>query len=344
MSIGDHGPYGATLHTRDGRPIGDVPCADVISCSWSRESEEVSHAEVVFSTELLFAGDVVPWQAWLTVWDGQNPVWTGPVIKTEDDRRTLTVSARDIGVFLSRTRTPASKHWSGEGPQRVAADLFAQMIRLHRVRTAPDVRPMTDVDTFDYDTDEDATMLTENIDDLVKLGLRWTVFSGRPVLGDPSEDPVGELFDCDFLEATKIVRDGSRTANDVTVQGQNYAHTEEAELEGLRLQAIVSIDDLFGVANIKRAARQYVKQTGVIRQQVVVPSSMTLAPDADVSLGDLVPGATFIVNSRGLRQKMRLSKLEVSNEAGTHDVAVTLETVQRTTILGDMGAEIEEAQ
>lgn len=341
MTIGDHGPYAATLHTRRGEPVGDVPCADMLSCSWSRELGETSQASIAVDASLSFTDDVVPWQSWLTIWDGQQPVWTGPVIKTTDDQSTLTVAARDAGVFLSRTRTPVSQHWAGETPQRIAADLMESMLSIHRVNVQPDVRPMDDAETFDYDTSEDATLLSENFDDLSKLGLRWTIVAGRPLFGDPSAEPVGELFDCDFMESTKVVRDGSRAANDVTVQGQNFAHTEQAELGDLRLQALVSIDDLFGVANIRRAARQYVKQTGVIRRQVVVPSSMTLAPDADVSLGDLVPGAVFVVNTRGIRQRMRLSKVEVSNEAGKHDVAVTLETVQETTILGELGAEVD---
>lgn len=335
--IGDHGPYAATVHTVDGRVLGDIPVADIGSTQWSRELNEVSHATVVCSNAADVAAEVMPWQHWITLWDGLDAVWSGPVIKTVDDGSVLTVSARDTAALMSRTRTPASLWWAGKGPQDIAADLITPMLRLHGVQASPDVRPMLDVGRFDYSTDVDGTLLDQNIADLVKLGLRWTVVAGRPLLGSLGEEPVAELHDCDFAEATQLVRDGSRTANDVMVRGQNYAHTYVAKLGGLRLQTLVSIDDLFGVANIKRATRQYASQSGVVRQQIVVPSSVTLNPDAEVALGDLVPGALFAVHSRGLSQMMRLVKVEVTTDTGA-SVAVTLETMQRTTELEEAGA------
>ncbi|WP_182349324.1 hypothetical protein [Tomitella gaofuii] len=333
--IGDHGPYAATIHTVDGELLGDLALSQVVSTKWSRELNEVSRGTVVSTDAVDIAEHVTPWQHWITLWDGRDPVWSGPILKTTDDGRNLTVDARDVGCLLSRTRTTASQVWAGQGPQRIAADLWNQMLRLHRVNATPDVYPMPTVDRFDYNTSTDSTLLSQNMSDLVKLGLQWTIIAGRPVLGTVADDPVAELADCDFLEDTQLVRDGTRTANDVMVQGQNYAHTYVAPLGGLRLQALVSIDDLFGVSNIKRATRQYTELSGVIRQQIIVPSSVTLHQDAEVSLGDLIPGALFIVHSRGMSQIMRLVKVEVANESGSNKVAVSLETIQTTTELGE---------
>lgn len=333
--IGDHGPYAATIHTVNGSLLGELSLSQVVSTQWSRELNEVSRAKITCTDAVDVATDITPWQHWVTLWDGQDPVWTGPVLKTTDDGQSLTVNARDVGCLLSRTRTPSSQVWAGQGPQTIAADLWRQMLELHRVPATPHVFPMPDVDKFDYDTSTDATLLAQNMQDLVKLGLQWTVVAGRPVLGTVAGDPVAELADCDFLEDTQLVRDGTRTANDVMVRGQNYAHTYVADLGGLRLQALVSIDDLFGVANITRATRQYTELSGVIRQQIIVPSSVTLHPDAEVSLGDLIPGALFIVHSRGMSQIMRLTKTETATDAGGHKVSVNLETIQTTTELGE---------
>src|SRR5699024_1786123 len=204
----------------------------------SRELNEVSQATITCTNAADVAEDVMPWQHWITLWDSRTPVWSGPVLKTTDDGARLSISARDPGAFLSRTRTPASLWWAGRGPQDIAADLWRAMLRLHGIQASLDVRPMPDVDRFDYSTDVDGTLLDQNIADLVKLGLQWTVVAGRPVLGDVGAAPVAELRDCDFAERTQLVRDGSRTANDVMVRGQNYAHTYVSELGGLRLQAL----------------------------------------------------------------------------------------------------------
>lgn len=101
---------------------------------------------------------------------------------------------------------------------------------------------------------------------------------------------------------------------------------------GLVLQSLVSIDDLFGTANIRRAARQYTVASAQLRPRLVVPASAELDPRAEVDIGVLIPGVRMIVAARGQRALMRLTQVDVSWAAGEHSVKVTLETVNDTQV------------
>lgn len=327
--IGNMGEMAVSVHTVDGRAIGDLPCDVVSSVSWGREAVEVSGCEV----EVLTQADpdllesLRPWVHWMTVWDGSTNVWTGPVQKATLGREQTQVSARDTSTLMWRTRCPITKTWAETSPVDIAAQLWQLMLTHHGVNAAPTVLPGLADNSFTFSATADSRMLHQVMDDLVKLGLAWTVAGGRPVLGNFPAAPVAELADCDFLVEIKRLRDGTGTFNDVRVQGQNWAQTATAPLAGLRLQSLISLDDMFGVSNIQRATRQYVQDSASIRDVLVVPASASLHPDAPVTLDDLIPGRVFAVHSQGVSSLMRLDAMQVSSTPEQFDVQVTLVTV-----------------
>src|SRR5690606_9992224 len=112
--------------------------------------------------------------------------------------------------------------------------------------------------------------------------------------------------------------------NDVRLQGQNWAQTAIADLAGLRLQTLVSLNDLRGAANIQRAAQRRARDLARLRDELVVPANASLHPQAPVTLDDLVPGKVWAVHTERVSQLMRLDKVEVSGSAEAFDVQVTL--------------------
>jgi hypothetical protein len=315
-----------SVHTVDGRIVGDIPCTMLNTFTWGRESTEVSICDLGIATQ----GDpqlceqLLPWVHWVTMWHDDQPVWTGPIqgVTITDD--VTTVTARDPSTFMWRTRVPVTRSWVETAPARIAETLWAAMFSLHGIRVKPYVLPGIADATFTLSAKSDSKMLHQLMDELVKVGLEWTVVAGRPVLGEFSTAPVAELAECDFMVKLERRRDGSQTFNDVRVQGQNWAQTAIADLAGLHLQTLVSMPDLFGASNIQRAVLAYAKDSSRIRDEIYVPPQAALNPTAPVSFDDLMPGKVFVVHSKTTSELMRLDQLTVTGSPDRFDVQVTL--------------------
>lgn len=315
-----------SIHTVDGRHVGDFPCRVVNSFNWTREASEVSICsfEVATQGDPDLVEDLLPWVHWVTVWHDGTEVWTGPIQSVKITSAATTISARDTATLMWRTRVPVSRTWVDTHTEEIAFDLWKAMLQLHRVKVTPVVLTEVVQRSFTITAKAEQRMLNQLMDDLTKVGLVWTVVAGRPVFGRFSRDPVVTLEECDFMVELERRRDGTQTFNDVRIQGQNWAQNAKAELAGLNLQTVVSMDDMFGAANIQRAALQYAHDSARIRDELVVPSSASLHHEAPVSLDDLVPGKVFTVHSGTISQLMRLDQVAVSGSASGIDVQVGL--------------------
>lgn len=318
---------GISIHTVDGLSIGDLSCGFLQSVSWGRERSEVSRcsfASAAVSDPVL--AELAPWAHWATVWEDGKSVWTGPIQKITYSGSQVKVEARDCSTLMWRTRVPLTRNYTSTDPTVIAAQLWTMMLELHRVPVDPHVNPTVGGSSFDYSVSLDSKMLNSTMDDLVKLGLDWTVVAGRPVLGSMPDAPVALLEDCDFLTDLQRVRDGSNTANDVRLQGANYATTVKVPLADLHLQTLVSLDSMYGVSNVTSACREYAKRVASINDTLTVPSGASLHPDAPVDVQDLVPGNRFVVYAADISATMRLDAMQVSDAGGSRSVEVTLET------------------
>jgi hypothetical protein len=326
---GNIGGFTISVEGIDGTGVGDVPCRAVPDITWGRESNEVSRCQlsVVNSAAEQLIENIRPWYHWVSVWDGADQVWRGPVQRIEINQAQTSIACKDASTYMWRTRVPITRTWTDLDPSEIAAALWTLMMDLHQIRAVPLVLPDVDGESFTVAAVADSRMLNQLMDDLTKIGLRWTVVAGTPVLGPPPQDPVTTLGECDFLAALQIIRDGTGTYNDVRVRGKNFAQTAIIELAGLHLQTLISIDDMFGVSNIQKATLQYAQEVGMIRDLLVVPASASLHPDAPVGLSDLVPGNHFRVDARGLSSLMRLDQMQVISNSSKYDIQVTLETI-----------------
>ncbi|MCM6774965.1 hypothetical protein NDR87_26330 [Nocardia sp. CDC159] len=316
------------VRTVDGRPIGHIPCDRTTDVTWSRERNEVSRCEI--TTSDIDAGALVPWLHWIDIWEDGTPVWSGPVQEASTDLATgsTRIEARDVAAFLWYTRVPTTRQWQRLDPAPIAATLWQAMLELHRVDVDPTVLPPTDlVERFDFAVTANSRMLNAVMDELVRIGLDWTVVSGRPILGTLDTAPVAQLQDCDFMTSLRRVRSGKRSTCDVRVQGKNWAHTETVDMAGLHLQALISLDNMSGVANITAAARQYLREVGALRDLLEVPPGASLHPNAPLTTADLVPGSVFAVYAADMAALMRLKSVEIAWTGTNRDVRVTVDTV-----------------
>jgi hypothetical protein len=316
----------ASIHTIDGRHVGDFPCQSISGYTWGREDTEVSTAQITVQTQadVELVESLRQWVHWMTLWHDDTPVWTGPIWNIRITSTITVIDARDPAIFMWRTRVPITRTFTDTAPARIADSLWRSMNQLHGMRNTPVVIPGVVDDTFTIAAVADSKMLNSLMDELVKVGLHWTVVAGRPVLGVFPRDPVAELAECDFQVELERRRDGSTLFNDVRVQGQNWAQNAIVDLGGLNLQTIVSMDDLKGAGNIQRAAQQQAKDLAVIRDELVVPPSASLHPQAPLTLEDMIPGKTFIVHSTTVSQLMKLDQVTVSGSPDAFDVQVSL--------------------
>ena len=276
--------------------------------------------------------DIVPWLHWISVWDGTETelLWTGPILRARASRRGLQLTARDHGSLLKRTWTPITRRWEAADPATIAGGMWEAMLRHHGLNVEPIIRTDPEGDRFDFSAVAEQDMLDVTMDSLVQLGLRWAVTAGIPVIGPMPSTPLATLSETDFIGADiALLRDGSASANNVLVRGggeDDLARTK-VPMHGLDLQAIVDIEDMFGVSNVARAAHQYARHTASIRTALDLPEGTVLHPDAPVTIGQLVPSTRYVISAHGVRELVELEGVEVVRKPGEATASVTMESV-----------------
>ena len=322
------GPQIVSLHTVSGVQLYQFPASDYESLNWRRGLCEVSSATVVVPTALVET--ITPWLHWISVWDehGTALLWTGPVQSVKYGRDSTTIDAKDIAALLGRTRVPITKAWEATDPAVIAAELWKAMIETQRLSLEPIVRRDPLVDVFNYACTADVKMLDKLMDDLVGVGLSWTVVAGTVLLGPAPRTAMAALGEDDFVESKlELVRDGSQVFTDVLVRSATDQVRARINTGGLNLQTIVDQDSLFGLSNAERAASQYLRYTSSMREAVTLDSAARLHPAAPLGIENLVPSARVTVSAYGMLTLMELHSVEVNASADDITVAVGLESV-----------------
>jgi len=319
----------ASVHTVSGVQLYQFGGPDLVDLSWRRELCETSTAGVTVPTGLL--EDVTPWLHWLSVWDEDSGdlSWTGPIQTVEMGREMTSITAADVSALMGRTRVPLTKAWEATDPALIAAELWRSMLEQQRLVGAPVVRRDPLNDPFNFECVADSAMLDKTFDDLVGLGLCWTVVAGTMFLGPAPRVSIAGLGENDFIGGDMtLVRDGTRTFTDVLVRAADDQTRARTNRGNLNLQTIVDVDSLFGVSNADRAARQYLRFCSEIRQAVRMDGSAVLHPAAPVTIASLVPSARVTVAAYNVLTPMEIQTVEVNQDAEDTTVAVGLESIE----------------
>lgn len=318
-----------TLHTASGVMIYQFSPGDYTSATWTRKQRDAGTLDLAIPpAQFDRLPEIADWVHWCSVWDGERnkALWTGPIVSVRDNRSGLRLAVKDHAAYLQKTRTPMTKRWDNADPAVIAGELWAAMVELQGIRTSPAiVRPDQWGYRYAFNTTSDANMLDQVLSNLVNLGLVWTVVAGQPLIGPLSRTPVATLSEDHFVgDAITLVKDGSAIFNDVLVRVKDAVAEARIEYHGQRLQTIKTIDSLSTISNAITAAQGYVAQTGVVKTRLELGDGTVLHPDAPVTIDELVPSARFIVEARGVRQRMQLTSVEVARSAGSSTVKVTM--------------------
>ncbi len=321
-----------SIHTVTGTQLYQFLSNQLLDLTWTRESRTDSRCDLTIPATVGFdrMPDIHYWLHWVSVWDdtGQNLYWTGPITQIKGNRTGLKLSCRDIAALFDRTRCPISKRWDATDPADIANELLAAMIELHGLTTKPRVRRDPFGDKFDYTATGDASMLKTAFDDLTRFGLHWSVVAGQPLLGPMPRTAVASLREDHFSGGgVTVVRDGSKTYNDILLRGADALSRARVPMGGLNLQTIVNVDNAFGVSNVDRAVKQYARYVSKVRDSISMPDDAVLTPNAPVSIDQLVPSARITVEAFGLLIPMELHGVDVRCTPAESTVSVRLTAV-----------------
>jgi hypothetical protein len=319
-------PQIASIQTAKGVQLYQFTGHDLIGASWSREPSEVSRCKIDVPSNIDFGKlpDIIPWLHWVLVWDADSKelLWRGPVQDTTANKQSMSINCRDMMAFAARTRTPISKRWEAEAPEDMAAELLAAMIDLHGLNVTPVVRYDPDGDRFDYTCRADEGMLDNNFEELVHLGLQWTVVAGVPILGPQPRTAIVALDEEDFVGGggLSLVRDGANSYNDILLRAATDKARAKAPMGGLNLQKIYNADSVSGVSNTDRAAKQAARYTSRIRDRVELPDDAVLHPNAPLTINQLIPTARVNIQAFDRVIPMELAGIDVSFTPQTSSV------------------------
>lgn len=336
--LGVSGDYRVRFHSATGAIRNDFPCGKMLTLGWARQLSEQSRATLAGGTASSYdlIKNVQPWTDMLSIWRGEDFVWTGFVTGIKYTKTGWAMGAFDPSCLMWRTRTPISKKWTDTDPVTIASELFDNTFNFQGIQGITGVSAtVPSATSYTFSVSKDSKMVHQNIEDLVKMGIHWTVVGGKPLVMPALRSSQltfskFALADCDFATELEAALDGTRFANDVRLKGGNWAETVvTTDTTGLRIQQIVSIDKLVGVTNIQRAARQQAARSSVLRKVVSVPSGAALIPTVNIGINELIPGIVVPVHTDllgGITDWQRLESVEVKVQNGNETVGVTLAT------------------
>lgn len=311
-----------TVKTRGGVQVDQWLCDQYKSIEWTREKSKPSKCDLIVPRRL--RPPPLTWHHWAYVYDQDAPrdkalLWRGPIVHRARGKDFWTISARDTGALMHKTRNPLTKRWDAQYPAAIAAEMWSAMLDLHGLDIIPQVMDDPLGDPFDFESKRDEKSLAVVMEELVKLGLEWTVVGGTPVLGPMPLEPVAALAERDFLDHNlELVEDGTAACNDLVMRGPDTIGRGRVPLpDGLVLQGIANADDMFGVSNVDKAIRQYLRYHSTPREYLS-GDQVKLRPRADIALSQIVPSARVTIGLYDSLHLMEIESLKVTaDESGS---------------------------
>ena len=330
MIVGQH--QAVSIHTRTGVPMFQYLPSQITDGVWARDSRDTSRCSLTLPPDdHLEKLEIIPWLHWASVWDMDAPndealLWTGPIMSATLNRQSLQIEARDCSAFMTRTRIPMTKRWDATDVALIAAELWQDMLELHGINQQPVIELDPDGNVFNYSTVAEEQMVSDAMEELVGMGLRWTVVSGVPILGPAPKNAIASLGAEHFAgDGLTLNRDGTSLYNDVLLlAGDARAHAR-VPAGGLNLQAIFTRDSVFTVSNTERAVTEAAKYYSAVRDAVTLPGGSQLAPDAPLDIKQLIPSVRVNVTAYGQTYRMSVEQLQVPMNGD--NISVSMESV-----------------
>lgn len=310
---------------------------DIVAVRWERVLDGHSEAvvEVGRNGSCCAALDRVrTWRHELVIWRGNEQVWSGPLMLPEYGVNSSMLRARDRWTWLDAHAIRRDMEISGDYTD-VAVEL------LEHALTHPDgggdetcILPFLDARPTGVWTDVEykanqRTMGAE-LRNLTRGPLNAT-FVGRSLVlfGPQPLSTTAVLQDKDFLTDLTVVEDGFAFATRVIVVGEGVTAScgGTDPYYGL-VERIINDNTITSVRGARALACAELEVASQPPLVVSVPTGAQLAPDAPVTISELIPGVEVPVWSkrtcREVNQHLVLTQLVVEETAEGEKVMVTL--------------------
>lgn len=328
MSVGCE-THTARILDRDG---GTVCAVDqLVEVRWQRLLNEVSLAQAV----VIPSGDccsclagVRQWRHRLAIWRAGELVWDGPVVLPVWTADGMEITALDIGAWLD-VRLPHRDMTFDADLNRIARALIADAFQPddpgHQVQI---VAPAGVTGHREYEQDVGQT--GDHLRDLARTGMDWTVIGSRILLlPDWWCQRVGSLTDADFPDGLQVVGDGRAVATRWVVHGDDDVQGQAGGVDpyyGL-IEREADEPSISDEQSADAAARSLLGAS-LPAPLLVQTQQATLAPDAAIELGQLVPGwcvdVATTVTCRSVTAPLKIIGVEVREDSDGETVSVAL--------------------
>lgn len=332
--LGCAGDYNVLVTTRTGtQNLGELP---INALSWSRVQDDTSEATVTVPTvgrqeccDLL--SRMRAWGCEIHLYRDGSEVWSGPLITGAHAPTQTVLTARDVLAWGDKrgNRTAVDYSVTGADLSEIAqAALSAafllddpNLLRYLVVRDTGITGQRTYAAMAQY--------VGDILRDLAGSGLDYTALGRSIVLsGEGSLGRTSVLTEAHFLVDLQVVEDGLSAATNTTVVGQGVVGTGGAPGPYGQLDYIVFESNIIDQASADAAAALLAAEGWPTPLYVTVPDGARLAPDAPVTIADLVPGVyipiTVTNTCRPVSTAMRLTKVGITfSPDGGESVAIT---------------------
>lgn len=326
--------YNVLVTTKTGRTnLGELSHSQI---QWGRVQDDTSQATITVPTsgsqeccDLL--SRMRAWGCELHLYRDGDEVWSGPLVTGTYASASAVLVARDILA------------WSDKRGNRTAVDYSTEADDLAEIGRAALLAgfPLDDANFLRYLVVRETGISGQRsyaamgqyvgdiLRDLAGSGLDVTVL-GRSIIlsGEGSLGTTAPLTESHFLVELQVVEDGLSAATNATVIGQGVVGTGGTAGPYGQLDYIVSESGILDQPSADAAAALLAAEGWPTPLYITVPDGARLAPDAPVTISDLVPGVyipTTVDNTcRPVSTTMRLTKLDVmhTSDAG-ESVAIT---------------------
>lgn len=342
------GTHTASVWDRDGQKLLDLD--DIRFVQYSRELDTHSEATVTVGRGgscCSMLGMVRPWRHNLVIYrtapgQPQHEVWSGPIIEPEFGRDETTIYARDAWAWLDRRDIRETVTASGDlsdvgwalidhGLTHPDGGLDETGIRRHLDKRAAGVPGAREWEDDDGSVGQELRRLCQGALNATFLGPRLVLWGPYPL------SRTALLQDANFLDPLSVKLDGWAMVTRAVVRGKGFTATCGGTdpyyglLEGeVNDDSMTDRRDGQELACLEVATR---KQPPLV---LSIPDGARLAPDAPVTLDELVPGVEIPVWSKAtcleVNVDLVLTRLKVTDEPTGERVQVALAP---GTVLGD---------
>ena len=334
--------YQALIHHRGG---GQVYTAvdQITSVSWERRLDDISTCAITAAKRGADPGCcsrvayAEPWAHEVSVYRDGALVWQGPLITATESRTSFTLAASDVLAWTQKRVNHDAYNW-----ENAPVDVGAATEHLIRDAYNQDDPGVLDWavyartgTTTGRKAEAGTKVVWDELSDLARYGVDLTTVGRRIVCYAEQQDVPSTrgrmvLGEDAFLAELDVSRDGTALATAAVAVGQGVIGRAGGLVPPYGLVTAVSDNQqVTNQSTATRIARQIVAAGAIPPTVIVVPDQARLAPDAPVSIGQLVCGRRFdlAVSSsyRPVWQPMRLSRLTAAWTAtsGSESVQVS---------------------